>query len=223
LFVLCLQWAWFGTCGKGGKSLGRVSGSADNRRVMKAPAQALTNDSPEPARPSLWLRLASVLIALHLAAVIVAPLSAPPSSPLAGWLAQGFRPYLDAAFLNHGYKFFAPDPGPTHLVRYELELADGTQRKGVFPNLTEQRPRLLYHRHMMLSERLDGPPQFDWVQAYSKSYAQHLLKRHEAKSVTLHLVTHALPYPTQVTGGMKLDDPSLYQERKLLTLSGDAP
>ena len=36
-----------------------------------------------------------------------------------------FRPYLEAAYLDHGYAFFAPDPGPSHLVRYELEFDDG--------------------------------------------------------------------------------------------------
>lgn len=189
---------------------------------MASPISKSTNIPVRPTRPSPWLRLASVLIALHLLAVFVAPWSAPPSSPLSGTLALWLRPYLDVAFLNHGYKFFAPDPGPTHMVRYELELADGSTKGGVFPNLKEQRPRLLYHRHMMLSERLDGPPEVEWTQAYARSYAQHLLKEHAAKSVTLYLVTHALPYPDQVTKGLKLDDPTLYRERKLLTLAGDS-
>jgi hypothetical protein len=107
--------------------------------------------------------VASLLILLHVMAVWIAPFSVPPSSPLAQQLATWFRPYLEAAYLNHGYKFFAPDPGPTHLVRYELQLPGGETKTGTFPNLAEQRPRLLYHRHMMLSERLDGPPQTYWI------------------------------------------------------------
>jgi hypothetical protein len=168
-----------------------------------------------------WQIVTSVLILLHLTAVWVAPFSVPPSSPLAQTIAGWFRPYVEGAFLNHGYKFFAPDPGPTHLVRYELELADGTKQTGIFPNLKEQWPRLLYHRHMMLSERLDGPPQAYWIGDFSRSYAQHLLDERQARSVTLYLVTHALPSPTQVQAGMKLDDPSLYRERQLIALKRD--
>lgn len=185
---------------------------------MKPTAQTKPGENAAVPQINRWHILASVLILLHLTAVWVAPFSAPPSSPLSGTLQRFFRPYQDAAFLNHGYKFFAPDPGPTHLVRYELVLADGSKKTGVFPNLKEQWPRLLYHRHMMLSEHLEGPPAMTWLPAYGKSYAQHLLAEHDAESVTLYMVTHLLAYPDQVRRGMKLDDRSLYQERQLLTL-----
>jgi hypothetical protein len=177
-------------------------------------------EQPQPA-VGRWYLLASAAIAFHLLAVWTAPFAVPPSSPFAGTMAMALRPYLDAAFLNHGYKFFAPDPGPTHLVRYELEMPDGTKRVGRFPDLKEQWPRLLYHRHMMLSERLEGPPESPWIQAYARSYSEHLRQRHGARKVTLYLVTHALAYPDQVTAGMKLDDPSLYQERQVIVVSGD--
>lgn len=68
-----------------------------------------------------------------------------------GW----FRPYINAMYLNHGYAFFAPNPGPSHLVRYRIEFDDGREPiEGVFPDLKTQRPRLLYHRHFMLAESL---------------------------------------------------------------------
>jgi hypothetical protein len=178
--------------------------------------------TPQPPAGG-WYLLASLAIAFHLLAVWVAPFSVPPSSPFAGTMAMALRPYLDVAFLNHGYKFFAPDPGPTHLVRYELEMPDGSKQAGRFPDLKTQWPRLLYHRHMMLSERLDGPPEASWTQGFARSYAEHLRARHGARKVTLYLVTHALPYPGQVLAGMKLDDPSLYQERQLIVVGGDAP
>ena len=58
-------------------------------------------------------------------------------------------------YLDHGYAFFAPNPGPCHLVHYKVEFADGRQPvEGVFPNLKEEQPRLFYHRHFMLSETL---------------------------------------------------------------------
>jgi hypothetical protein len=67
-------------------------------------------------------------------------------------------------YLNHGYAFFAPDPGPNHLVDYKVEFADGRPAvSGRFPDLSKERPRLLYHRHFMLSEALNSrfaPPEF---------------------------------------------------------------
>ena len=105
-------------------------------------------------------RVASVLIVLHVAAVFVAPFAfacttPAGSSPFADGLMWLLRPYIDALYLNHGYAFFAPDPGPSHLVRYRVEFDDGRQPlEGVFPDLKTERPRLLYHRHFMLAEQL---------------------------------------------------------------------
>src|SRR5262245_60353780 len=133
---------------------------------------------PTPASapaPTLhpFVRLAlSVLFVVHLTAVFVAPLTpavqtamqlnlppaALPTQPPVPWLAQLFRPYLDVAYLNHGYNFFAPDPGPSHLVEYDLELSDGSHLTGRFPERTQQQPRLRYHRHFMLAEQLSGLP-----------------------------------------------------------------
>jgi hypothetical protein len=167
--------------------------------------------------------LISVALLLHMTAIAIAPLAVPPSSALWGSIWQVFRPYLEVAYLNHGYKFFAPDPGPTHLVRYELEMPDGTRREGIFPNLSQQRPRLLYHRHMMLSERLSGPPQLPWVQAYAQSYARHLLHAHGARRVTLHVRRHHLPSPMDLQNGRQLEDPSLFEERLLIRYPEEAP
>jgi hypothetical protein len=191
---------------------------------MKTPGQ----DQPFAGRLSRRAQqILSAALLLHVLAVVIAPLAVTPSSPLIGSVWQVFRPYLEAAFLNHGYKFFAPDPGPTHLVRYELELPGGTRREGIFPNLKEQRPRLLYHRHMMLSERLSGSqpgfPQAPWVEVYARSYAQHLLKEHGAKQVTLYVRRHHIPSPMDVQQGRKLDDPALNQEWLLIRYPEVAP
>ncbi len=99
--------------------------------------------------------IASVLIAAHVFALFVAPWSMPPpASDLSGVCADCVRPYLHAAFIYHGYRFFAPNPGASHIVQYELEFADGRIEKGQFPDLKRHWPRLLYHRHFMLSETL---------------------------------------------------------------------
>lgn len=185
--------------------------------------------------PTQWARvLGSALIAFHLAAIIVAPWSAPPSSPLSNAAARLFQPYLQAAYLNHGYHFFAPEPGPSHLVRYELQLSDGSVKHGKFPDGHEHQPRLFYHRHFMLTEFLTQIPpdektlkqwerQPDWrlqqisqgQRILAKGYADHLLNKHDAKSVKLYLVRHNLPSPLDVQQGMKLDDERLYGEKLL--------
>jgi hypothetical protein len=154
---------------------------------------------------------------LHLLAVVVAPLAVAPTSPL--WLQAWsvFRPYLQALNLNHGYHFFAPEPGPGHLVRYELHFANGNVRRGIFPDAANQRPRLRYHRHLMLSEFLNRlaideqrPELFERV---SQSYASHLRHAHGAERVMLTLRRHYLPGPQQVAAGLRLEDLSLFAER----------
>jgi hypothetical protein len=133
-----------------------------------SPAAAELPTTLTPARQALL----SLVLAFHVLAVFLAPLmfasagSGDPS-PAVQPFYQAVRPYTDLLYLNHGYFFFAPNPGPNHLVRYELVLADGKEQLvGQFPDRTEQWPRLLYHRHFMLSETLNtlyrppqGPPE----------------------------------------------------------------
>ncbi|MEX0586542.1 MAG: hypothetical protein WD176_07860 [Pirellulales bacterium] len=116
--------------------------------------------SAEPASlaaglPSAKVRAwASAAIVLHLAAVFVAPFAVQPTSELGTTLRDFFRPYIEINDLDHGYKFF-DEPGPSFLVRYQLKFADGRPPAGgIFPNLEEHRPRLLYHRHLMLADHL---------------------------------------------------------------------
>ena len=54
--------------------------------------------------------------------------------------------------MRHGYRFFAPDPGPSHLILYEVSLENGETASGRFPDQNVHRPRLLYHRFFMISE-----------------------------------------------------------------------
>ena len=102
--------------------------------------------------------LISIAVLVHLMAVIAAPMATPNFSGgqlvLPNGLQQGIadfvRPYLVMAYLNHGYRFFCPAPSPGHIVRYTLDMPDGSTTTDVFPNLKTEWPRLLYHRFFML-------------------------------------------------------------------------
>jgi hypothetical protein len=177
-----------------------------------------------PVLGTRWKIVISLALAVHLAAVFVGPWSVEPSSMMSGYAWRALRPYLEGAYLNHGYHFFAPEPGPSHLIRYELEFADGTTRTGEFPNLSEQQPRLLYHRHFMMSEFINvAPPDSEWAKTYARSYANHLLTEFGATKVTLHLRRHLIPPPDAVLEGLSLKDPRFYEERALGTFTGETP
>jgi len=116
--------------------------------AISPPLEASEDNLPNP-----WLRrLVSIVIMAFLTIVILGPLSNPIASrhltaPLAAWVSPVHR-----ALFCHGYRFFAPNPGPSHLVQYKITRADGTQLESVFPNRETIKPRLLYHRWFMLSE-----------------------------------------------------------------------
>jgi hypothetical protein len=200
--------------------------------MMRIMPSTHSSDEPETKPAGIaWSAkarwLVSIALVWHLAGLLVGPISSPPSI-LGDHLQAVYLPYLQAAYLNHGYKFFGPDPGPSNLVRYVVELPDGERIEETFPDRKLHWPRLLYHRYFMLSEFLDGlagpwDPRYEWdrqppspaQEAYIESYAHHLLTRHGAKRVTLYLVEHRLPSPQEVLDGMRLDDSRLYRSRKL--------
>ncbi len=132
--------------------------------MAKQSAEKQAEKKTEPAEtagPYPWsakLRgVVSIFLTLHVFAVFVAPWSGPPpASELSFEVSRlGFREYLHAVNINHGYRFFAPEPGRSHLIRYELQRADGSIVNGTFPDLEEQWPRLLYHRHFMVAEMIN--------------------------------------------------------------------
>ncbi len=117
-------------------------GTSDARRTL----------SPWPLARRRWV---SVLLALHLAAIGVAPMAVvDPASDLAISLHRVISPWTRSLYLDHGYRFFAPEPGPGHFVTYEIRQADGNRVAGRFPDRAENWPRLLYHRWFMLSETM---------------------------------------------------------------------
>lgn len=148
-----------------------------------------SNSDPSSTDRQCPKRLGAVVaiaFGLHMLAVLAEPMRffcqsefqvAPETDALRRWAA----PYAEWLYLDHGYFFFAPNPGPSHLVAAELarsnpvavgpqtptmtlaspkpsvantepESVDLGQFEYVFPDRKRQWPRLLYHRYFMLSE-----------------------------------------------------------------------
>lgn len=131
-----------------------------SKRRAAAEVEPLPPGPPAATLAPRWKAVLSVLLALHVLAVFIAPFHFASSvggeaSPFTARIYSCLRPYIGAMFLDQGYAFFAPDPGATHSVRYRVEFDDGRPPvEGVFPDLSVHRPRLLYHRHFMLAEEL---------------------------------------------------------------------
>ncbi|MGE3408771.1 MAG: hypothetical protein AB7I37_18275 [Pirellulales bacterium] len=186
-----------------------------------APSAAVDFGKSEPARARFkrpWLKLlVSLWLIYHLAGLVIAPASVRPSSDLVRscWLAVG--PYLQFLYLNHGFHFFAPDPGPATIVRYVVDRPDGTQVQGQIPDKRTMRPRLLYHRHFMLTEFLGNSDSMDPAlrQLHTRALARQICQSHGGQSVSLSKVVHQLPDMEWRKAGLSLEDPQLYVEEPL--------
>lgn len=161
----------------------------------------------------------STLVLVHLWAVIAEPIrfsTRGPGgpSPAASALRRPVGAYVDFAYLSHGYAFFAPDPGPSHLVQASWTDNQGTVQTQTFPDLNDQWPRLLYHRHFMLTEFLhnmhqpaaippdvprDGVEFRDWRTARDRyemirgDFANHLAKANGVADVQIDRIEHRMP------------------------------
>jgi hypothetical protein len=182
------------------------------------------NNLPHPTSSPRWSwrkSFGSLLIAIHLLAIAIAPASVPPTSATVqnGWLL--LQPYLQLAFLNHGYHYFAPDPGPSSLIEYTVVTQDGDRIWGRIPDRKTIWPRLLYHRHFMLTEFYGGlpPAAGEMKQVVAQSYAQQLMHQHQGVSVELAHVVHQLSSRQEVLEGGHLDDPHKYEITPLGTFS----
>lgn len=189
------------------------------------------------SRFKIWKIGLSLVLALHLLAVVAEPLqffsrSPRGTSPVTDPIRSTLGPYVEFAYLNHGYFFFAPDPGPSHLLACDLEFESGEKAKLTFPDLETQWPRLLYHRHFMLAEflnQLHVPPvptsefnmnprvELDWRRSRLRyemilgSMEDHLRTRYQASSVEIRRLEHLLPSSDQVLiEKIPLQDPRFY-------------
>lgn len=152
--------------------------------------------------------LLSFALAFHVFAVFIAPAAMPPASPLLVDCHLLAQPYNEALFQNHGYHYFAPDPGASTLISYEVPRPGDAPIVGRFPNLTIH-PRLLYHRYFMLAENLwafDDETQTE----IQRAYARHFSSLHQSQAITLNRVSHEPSSIIRIQAGGHLDDPETY-------------
>lgn len=193
--------------------------------LRRASPRAVWSRLSDTARHRLALAgfvLINIWIVYHFCAIVVAPWSVPPSSRLVQNAWWAVHPYVQALFLNHGYHYFAPEPGNSTLLAYVLEMPDGRRETGRIPNRSIQ-PRLLYHRHFMLTEFLgSGDTLAPAMRAdFVRAMARELCREYGARRVTLSKVTHRLPTMERIRAGGKLDDPESYTEEPLGTFTCD--
>jgi hypothetical protein len=156
-------------------------------------------------------------------------------SPSVASVVTPVEPYAQMLYLNRGYAFFAPDPGPSHLFQVAVKRADGTTQEILFPDRDQQWPRLAYHRHFMLAEywteiyQPPGPPPElakeepeaaeAWKSARKRyeSIRQSFAKHIEATDpgcevVGVRRIEHRIPlFEDYRNNPIKLNDPSLYR------------
>lgn len=192
-----------------------------------------------------WKIAISVCILFHLLGVLAEPLffftrgNSP--SPMAGPLRRWMAPYVEFAYLNHGYFFFAPNPGPGHLMDCQLQSSDGKSSRIRLPDRQAQWPRLFYHRHLMLAEflhQLHVPPvtaadvantpdptmleamradraQFEMVR---DSMIKHLKSRYGATEASIIRLEHRLPSSAEI-----FDEKIPLSDERLYAILPDAP
>jgi hypothetical protein len=213
--------------------------SKNRPNQYQTPADRETPGTPRgrPGRhpgqlPFVVRAVVSLLLVWHITAVFMAPMSiavvmSEPTSvsdparvevPLPVQIAQKrMQWYLDALYLNHGYHFFAPNPGAGHLIRYWVFDARGNElRTGEFPNSKEYWPRLLYHRYFMLADQCEGPTpveseQTRWKQTYLTAYARELLRQYGGESVRVQRIIHYPLFRDDALEGRSLTYPETYR------------
>lgn len=194
-------------------------------RPQPGPETATSQARPKARKPGqmhIALKLLiSLLLIWHVSAVFLAPLSIQPSSPLVQRVAQGsfMQCYLDAIYINHGYHFFAPDPGAGHLIKYQvLDSGGAVIKEGEFPNKSDNWPRLLYHRYFMLADQCEVGAESEaeaqrWQEKYLNAYARQVLRENSgAASVRLKRVVH---FPLYASDAIRIqNDESMQQYRE---------
>jgi hypothetical protein len=184
------------------------------KRIVVRPATNEPDPVRAPTRRPLVNRFVrwgvNLWVIFHFTAILAAASSVGPTSELIITIWRPFRPYLQALYLNHGYSFYAPQPAPSTLLAYEVERGDGTVVRGRILDRS-MRPRLLYHRYLLLTEHM-GLASSSGLKEWYKSYARHLCHKFGGSRVGLTRVIHYPATMEMVRSGAGLDAPFSYQE-----------
>jgi hypothetical protein len=160
--------------------------------------------------PGWSRRVVSAVLVFHLAAILAGALAASPSSELERGVADLFGPYHQAVDQGYGYRYYAPEPGPTPVVTATVRYADGRPEESVRLPRRGLMPRLRHQRQLALANHLVA----DFEQArratgdganshYARSYAKHLARsRPGCATVTLYAQMHLIPDPQRVREGL---------------------
>lgn len=192
--------------------------SRDGASVVPAVSFSVPEESARRSlgRVRLLKCAASAWLVYHLAGLILAPATVPPTPMLLRESYAIFRSYLEFLNFNQGNHFFAPDPGVSTLVAYTIEREHSPEIVGRMPDRTTQ-PRLLYHRHFMLTESLGNADYLpaETRQLLIRALARQLLREHHGQAISLSRITHELPGTEQVLNGTPLDAPESYVEEPI--------
>ena len=206
---------------------------------MTASRPPTPDQQPNPLWSRRWRIIVSVLVIGHLLAVATPPLAFQANGPLGlspavETVLAPIEQYSQFMYLDRGYAFFAPDPGPSHLFQAGLTDSSGNLTEKMYPDLEQQWPRLLYHRHFMLAEYLNdvhqppGPPAelveadpeaaANWRNSRARyehlrmSMAQHLEHTYPGRTAAIRRIEHLIPdlieYQEQP---IALNDPRMYE------------
>jgi hypothetical protein len=169
-----------------------------------------SDTNPPDDRGGRWpvwaRRVVSVVLAVHLVALLTAALAAAPSSPLERALAEVFSGYHQAIDQGYAYRYYAPEPGPTPVVTARLRYGDGRPEetvrlpeRGVWPRLRYQRQLALANHLVADFEEARRAGAGEGRSVWARSYARHLARaRRGCATVTLYAQAHLIPDPARV-------------------------
>jgi hypothetical protein len=168
-------------------------------RIHRSNRASTASDDPSAlagwSRP--WRTAASLLILVHLVAILSAALAAAPSAPLVRALASTFGPYHQLLDQGYSYRYYAPEPPPTPVVEARLKFAD--KRPPLTLRIPDRQaaPRLRYQRQLSIANtihqewRAGDDPQAR--PRWTPAFARHLGRTYGARSVEFFVILHAIP------------------------------
>ena len=157
----------------------------------------------------------NVWLCVHLVGIFITPATVGASSRTSRAIWEYVGPYLQLVYLNHGFHYFSPEPGGSNLLEYTLVFPGGREVTETVPN-RDIAPRLLYHRHFMLTEVL-GNSDESQQRKLAFTYARQLTRKYGAESAKLTLVRHELSRMPRIRAGGQLTDEDLYTRQDLGT------